>query len=216
MTSSVLTFDELNSLNDGNYNRRSEPYKEYFDKMSISDKQKKLRIAFSEKMEEVILYAMSLMIVMVESDQIDKEYVQNKIIEEYLAIASSMEITIDDYVQDYVKTFASEIVETTLKRTNESYYLSKDRAMVIAECEANTSINYQNYVDAVKSGKKYKTWVDIQDSRERPTHREVGGTTIPIDEPFAVGGGLMNFPHDTSYGCSSSEIVNCRCSVKYS
>lgn len=49
----ALQFDELNVLSE---NRRSEPYEEYFDKMSISDKQKRLKIAFSEQMEEVILF----------------------------------------------------------------------------------------------------------------------------------------------------------------
>ncbi len=216
MTGSVLTFDELNSLNDGTYNRRSEPYEDYFDKMSISDKQKKLRMAFSEKMEEVILFVMSLVIAMQEQEQIDKQYIKDKLRDEYILIATEFKISVDDYTKTYIDTFADKVVETTIKRANENYYLSKDRAVLIAECEANTAINYQNYVDALKSGKKYKTWIDIKDNRERETHKEVGGTTIPINDTFAVGGSLMLFPKDTSLGASSSEIVNCRCSVKYS
>lgn len=39
----ALQFDELNVLSE---NRRSEPYEEYFDKMSISDKQKKTEDSF--------------------------------------------------------------------------------------------------------------------------------------------------------------------------
>ena len=38
--SSTLSFDELNILST---KTRSEPYEEYFDKMSISKKQKKLK-----------------------------------------------------------------------------------------------------------------------------------------------------------------------------
>jgi hypothetical protein len=45
---SVSSYDELNIRPN---NRRSEPYKEYFSKMSISDKEKQERIAFSEQMD---------------------------------------------------------------------------------------------------------------------------------------------------------------------
>lgn len=72
----ALKFDELNVLSD---NRRSEPYEEYFAKMSISDEQKRLRIAFSEKMEEVILFVLSLIETMVENEEVDQEYIENEL-----------------------------------------------------------------------------------------------------------------------------------------
>ena len=61
---SVSSYDELNIRPD---NRRSEPYKEYFSKMLISDKQE--RIAFSEKMEEVVLYILALIETTIESGE---------------------------------------------------------------------------------------------------------------------------------------------------
>lgn len=208
----ALPFDELNVLSE---NRRSEPYEEYFDKMSISDKQKRLRISFSEQMEEVILYALSLIETMVENEEIDQEYIENELSEQYLAIAAIYFAT-DDYVTDYVRQFSHDVVQSTFDHIKEEYYLSRDRAMFISECEANTSLNYKEYMDAIKSGNKYKTWKDIGDKRERRTHLEVGGTTIPIKELFAVGDSLMLFPKDVSHGASSKEIVNCRCSIQYS
>lgn len=208
----ALQFDELNVLSE---NRRSEPYEEYFDKMSISDKQKRLRISFSEQMEEVILYALSLIETMVENEEIDQEYIENELSEQYLAIAAIYFAT-DDYITDYVRQFSHDVVQSTFDHIKEEYYLSRDRAMFISECEANTSLNYKEYKDAIKSGKKYKTWKDIRDTRERRTHLEVGGTTIPIKELFAIGDSLMLFPKDTSHGASSKEIVNCRCSIQYS
>lgn len=208
----ALQFDELNVLSE---NRRSEPYEEYFDKMSISDKQKRLRISFSEQMEEVILYALSLIETMVENEEIDQEYIENELSEQYLAIAAIYFAT-DDYITDYVRQFSHDVVQSTFDHIKEEYYLSRDRAMFISECEANTSLNYKEYMDAIKSGKKYKTWKDIGDKRERRTHLEVGGTTIPIKELFAVGDSLMLFPKDVSHGASSKEIVNCRCSIQYS
>lgn len=210
--SSILSFDNINTFSD---KRRSEPYQEYFDKMSISDKQKKLRIAFSERMEEVILYILSLIETMVESEEIDQEYIENELSEQYLVIASAY-FPPDDYITDYIQKFSHDIVQTTFDHIGEEYYLSKDRAMFISECEANTSLNYTEYINAINSGKTTKTWRDIRDNRERKTHIEVGGTTLPIKEPFAVGNSLMLFPKDASMGASSKEIVNCRCSIKYS
>lgn len=208
----ALQFDELNVLSE---NRRSEPYEEYFDKMSISDKQKRLRIAFSEQMEEVILFCLSLIETMAENEEVDKEYIENELSEQYLAI-TAIYFAVDDYITDYVRQFSHDVVQSTFDHIKEEYYLSRDRAMFISECEANTSLNYKEYTDAIKSGKKYKTWKDIGDKRERRTHLEVGGTTIPIKELFAVGDSLMLFPKDTSHGASSKEIVNCRCSIQYS
>lgn len=208
----ALQFDELNVLSE---NRRSEPYEEYFDKMSISDEQKGLRIAFSEKMEEVILFVLSLIETMVENEEVDQEYIENELSEQYLAIAA-IYFAADDYITDYVRQFSHDVVQSTFDHIKEEYYLSRDRAMFISECEANASLNYKEYKDAIKSGKRYKTWKDIRDTRERRTHLEVGGTTIPIKELFAVGDSLMLFPKDTSHGASSKEIVNCRCSIQYS
>lgn len=210
--SSVMKFDEINTLDS---NRRSEPYKEYFDKMSISDKQKKLRIAFSEQMEEVILYILSLIETMIESESIDQKYVEDELFERYLLIAATY-FSVDDYITDYARQFAHEVVRATFNHTDEEYYLSRDRAMFISECEANTSLNYKEYTDAIKAGKTLKTWKDVRDKRERKTHLEVGGTTIPIKELFAVGDSLMLFPKDSSAGAASKEIVNCRCSIQYS
>lgn len=212
MMNKALQFDELNVLLE---NRRSEPYEEYFDKMSISDEQKALRIAFSEKMEEVILFVLSLIETMAENEEVDQEYIENELSEQYLAIAA-IYFAVDDYITDYVKQFSHDVVQSTFDHIKEEYYLSRDRAMFISECEANTSLNYKEYTDAIKSGKKYKTWKDIGDKRERRTHLEVGGTTIPIKELFAVGDSLMLFAKDTSHGASSKEIVNCRCSIQYS
>lgn len=152
---------------------------------------------------------------MVENEEVDQEYIENELSEQYLAIAA-IYFAVDDYITDYVRQFSYDVVQSTFDHIKEEYYLSRDRAMFISECEANTSLNYKEYTDAIKSGKKYKTWKDIGDKRERRTHLEVGGTTIPIKELFAVVDSLMLFAKDTSHGASSKEIVNCRCSIQYS
>lgn len=219
---SVSSYDELNIRPS---NRRSEPYKEYFSKMSISDKEKQERIAFSEQMEEVILYILALIETTIESGESDQEYIQTQFYDKYLDVVLGY-MLIDSYIKEYVLETSKQIIDTTFshivekhpdsEQTTDDYYLSNDRAMFISECEANSILNYRQYSKAVKAGKTKKTWIDVGDKRERKTHLEVGGITIPINEPFSVGDSLLMFPTDHSLGASADEIVNCRCSIQYS
>lgn len=216
---SVSSYDELNIRPD---NRRSEPYKEYFSKMLISDKEKQERIAFSEKMEEVVLYILALIETTIESGETKREYIKTQFYDKYLDVIASY-MLIDTYIKQYATDITKQIIDITFERLSsedksitDDYYLSNDRAMFISECEANSILNYRQYSKAVKSGKTKKKWIDVGDKRERKTHLEVGGTILPIDEPFSVGDSLLQFPKDTSLGASADEIVNCRCSIQYS
>lgn len=96
------------------------------------------------------------------------------------------------------------------------YWLSYRRAEDIAKSEANTFLNYTDYIDAVNSGKTKKTWLTMLDDKVRPTHDEVEGLTIGIDELFYVGDSQMKFPHDLSESPNPKEVIGCRCSVEYS
>lgn len=216
---SVSSYDELNIRPN---NRRSEPYKEYFSKMSISDKEKQERIAFSQKMEKVVLYILALIETTIESGETKREYIQTQFYDKYLDVIASY-MLIDTYIKQYVTDITKQIIDITFERFSsedksitDDYYLSNDREMFISECEANSILNYRQYSKAVKSGKTKKKWIDVGDKRERKTHLEVGGTTLPIGEPFSVGDSLLQFPKDTSLGASADEIVNCRCSIQYS
>lgn len=218
--SKIASYDELNVRELGN--RRSEPYKEYFSKMSISDKEKQERIAFSEQMEEVVLYILALIETTIESGETNREYIQAQFYDKYLDVIASY-MLIDTYIKQYTLGVTKQIIDATFERFSsedksitDDYYLSNDRAMFISECEANSILNYRQYLKAVKAGKTKKKWIDVGDKRERKTHLEVGGTILPIDEPFSVGDSLLQFPKDTSLGASADEIVNCRCSIQYS
>jgi uncharacterized protein with gpF-like domain len=218
--SKIASYDELNVRELGN--RRSEPYKEYFSKMSISDKEKQESIAFSEQMEEVVLYILALIETTIESGETNREYIQAQFYDKYLDVIASY-MLIDTYIKQYTLGVTKQIIDATFERFSsedksitDDYYLSNDRAMFISECEANSILNYRQYLKAVKAGKTKKKWIDVGDKRERKTHLEVGGTILPIDEPFSVGDSLLQFPKDTSLGASADEIVNCRCSIQYS
>lgn len=217
--SSISSYDELNTILG---KRRIEPYEEYFSKMLISDKEKQERITFSEQMEEVVLYILALIETTIESGETDQEYIQTQFYDKYLDVIASY-MLIDTYIKQYALDMTKQIIDATFERFSaedrsitDDYYLSNDRAMFISECEANSVLNYRQYSKALKAGKTKKKWIDVGDKRERKTHLEVGGTTLPIDEPFSVGDSLLQFPKDVSLGASADEIVNCRCSIQYS
>lgn len=100
-------------------------------------------------------------------------------------------------------------------RQDDSYWLSYRRAEDIAKSEANTFLNYTDYLDAKAEGKTKKTWLTMLDDKVRGTHSEIEGRTIGIDESFVVGNSLMKFPHDLSESPDPKEVINCRCAVEY-
>ena len=95
------------------------------------------------------------------------------------------------------------------------YWLSYRRAEDIARSEANTFLNYSDFLEAKERGATKKTWLTMLDDKVRDTHEEVEGQTIGIDELFTVGNSLMKFPHDLSESPDPKEVINCRCAVDY-
>lgn len=56
---------------------------------------------------------------------------------------------------------------------------------------------------------KTKTWVSAGDKRVRPSHQDADGQTVPIDQPFTVGGRSLAYPGDPSG--PDEEVIACRC-----
>lgn len=88
-------------------------------------------------------------------------------------------------------------------------------SMTVTRTEINAMCNLAALDGAYRSGMRFKTWETFGDGKVRPSHRAVGGTRIPIDEPFTVGSSKLMFPNDTSLGADAEEIVNCRCTLKF-
>ena len=120
------------------------------------------------------------------------------------------------YISDHAEEFAENLVRTTKEHEGEEYYTSQDRAMLNSENEANVIGNYWKQVQAVKSGKKYKTWITMADDKVRHSHDEIDRTMIGIFDLFHVGNSVMSYPKDTTYNPEEKEIINCRCVVHYS
>lgn len=223
----VQDFDKLNILK-----RHSEPFEDYFKPMLLSPAQKKARMELAFDLEDALI--------------IFFDYLQTMINREMLnEVADKQQLTylIYDVVadKDYFKNeeemnkYVSDIVDETYKATVDNlakypndmsydgktqYWVSEDRAMFIAENEANTLLNESDYNKALKEGKQWKTWGVIPDDRVRETHIEMISVTLPIEEYFEVGDAIMLYPKDvTSYFSTGAEhpeeVVNCRCSCRY-
>ena len=119
------------------------------------------------------------------------------------------------YIKEYSEKITEDIIRTTVENKDTPYFTSVERAMNIAANEANTIGNYREYTRMVKQGYKYKTWITMLDDKVRHTHAEANGYKVGIFDSFQIGTSEMSFPRDYSLGASAEEIVNCRCSLKY-
>lgn len=213
-----MRFDELNKLYEyeelPDISSQEYIYENYFGEMDLSDEEKQKRISFAEKFEDSMLFIFALYLVMKKYNRMNEKYLISQAQSKYSEIVSEY-MEVDKHMEDYIEEFSKETIDVTKRHDEEEYFTSRDRAILLAENEANTSLNYRKYIDALKKGYKKKIWVSERDKRVRVTHREVDGMELPIERAFLVGDSLMNFPKDTSMGASSKEIIACRCTVKY-
>ena len=182
--------------------------------MEISEEEKEKRIELSEKLEAVFVWLFLLILSGDMSEVVLVTVTKEKIKEVIKEHFNLSDLTA--FYKDYAEKVASETVSVTLRNLTEDYFTSLDRAMLIAENEANLLSNYEMQFEAVRNGYRFKTWITENDSRVRHTHREVHHTQIDILKPFVVGDSVMMFPKDFSLGASAKETVNCRCVLKYS
>lgn len=207
----IFDFDEINNLhNEDDYILK------YFEDMDITQSGKDKRIDFSTKMYDIMLFVFALVKSMQESGYIDEQYIILQLTNRYFELIDDFSMQ-SQYIQDYVGIFARQTVDVTLEHLQDidGYFMSNERALIIAVNEANTIFNYSDYDNAMNNGFTKKQWITEKDDKVRITHVEVDDSIVDINEPFVVGDSLLMFPKDTSLGASAEEIVNCRCSVKY-
>jgi len=207
----VATFDELNELG---IKRRSMPYEQYFGEMGIPEEEKERRKDLAEQIETIFRYMFMLY-----GTEYTAEELRMIVYEQFLNVSTAfLGIAAPTaYLMHYTAQLAEETVRVTEERASEEdpYWTSEDRAVNIAEGEANSIGNYGDLEDAIREGKYLKTWATMGDNRVRGTHKEVDGVSIPIEEPFEVGDSLLMFPRDTSLGASRDEIDGCRCWLEF-
>lgn len=189
---------------------------QFFDEIEeLTEEDKEKRKKFAFEMEDIFLFIFSLFLTMKDYNYIRKDYIVSQLQRKYTELVKKYNIDIDSGLSEYIKQFSKDAVETTLKNGDTTYFTSDDRAVLIAENESQNTFNRQDFFHAIKSGKTIKQWIDIGDEKERKTHREVGGTAIPIKDYFLVGNSLLLYPHDYSMNPEAKEVINCRCSIRY-
>lgn len=86
-------------------------------------------------------------------------------------------------------------------------------ARVVADTEAAGAFNGGTFAGNQAAGRTRKTWRSEHDTRTRATHRSANGQTVPIDQPFNVGGSRLLFPGDPVG--PPEETYSCRCYLEY-
>lgn len=235
----LQVFDRINRLDsEGNnlYKLRSIPYEKYFGEMTfLTKEEKEERIALAKDLEDVMMFLMFLVV-----SQSNYSYMAaissveiKETLRQRMTDTVSNHVEIDGELQEQINEFIDDATDTTFEylviltalmdnpnpeadaESEPEYYLSDDRARLLAEEEANSIFNYAGFSRMALLGYRTKTWVTMADAFVRKTHRPLEGKTIPIDELFQVGDSFMRFPRDQKYNAQLKEIVRCRCGVKY-
>ena len=232
----ITKFDNANKL-------KSIPYKDYFGAMQLSKAQLKERIALAEDIEDAMLVLFALYPHYLDDiDGFKSEMIKDltEVVADYVVIDNEISNHIEkiaDEVADATQRHSDyglnskKVADSPTKNeitddrqgngqasndNQKNYWLSSDRAIIIAENEANTICNHSDYAEAVSYGYTKKTWLTMLDDKVRDTHIYLEGETIDIDDVFIVGSSMMRYPKDTEYGASADEIINCRCVCTYS
>ena len=199
-----MKFDELNQL------------KRFFSTMDISDDEKKKRSDLAYLLYDAIYFTFA--IIKVEKEIDERDFTKNALlVDQYRdTLLNRIQDALADvpYEPDYLTRLVDDIIETTDRHPDDPYYLSRDRALLIAQNEANTVYNHADYESARQSGKQYKVWLTEGDEKVREAHAEVDMMRIPIDEYFNVDGDTMRYPHDYM-NAGAGNLVNCRCVCVY-
>ena len=219
-----LKFDELNRL--GERKPKPIPYREFFGKMRISPAQMRERIELAEDIEDAMLFVFAYWLIREDLGYTDsdmRQMTKEKLTEVFDKYGKS-----DAYITKHIEDVSNEIIDATARHTRvdnavdeptesteTGYWTSLDRAMIIAENEANSFTNYTEYRSAKAKGYTKKRWLTELDDRVRLTHTLVESKTVDIDGLFLVGDSLMRFPRDNEYDPDPSEVVNCRCACVY-
>ena len=214
-----LSFDELNALYDDEKDHISTDYDEWFDDMDLTEAQKQDRKETAEELERIFRDLLALVFYLYVEGAYEYAEAMTEAQQQYLALldkASHNGVNVSDYYRNiHVPVKVSEVVNTMLEHPENPWNFTIDRAMAIAENEANSMWNNADFQEALASGKTRKWWDAIIDGKTRDWHAEANGQTKPIWEPFEVNGELLQYPMDDSYGATGSNINHCRCVAKY-
>lgn len=211
--------DELNYFEKENSISNVIPIERYFKEMDLTEEQVKEREKVATELKDLFM----LFFLLFRSNQMagnvqDIDYytdLLNRKYKETLETFSLISYLDDDMINAYIPLMLASTINTTYEKQDTEYTLSEERAEFLATDQTNTVCNEADYNKAIKNGMEYKVWKKEYDERIRKTHKVVDTGKMPIKKLYKVGNSLMRFPKDTKYGASEREIINCRCSIKY-
>lgn len=110
---------------------------------------------------------------------------------------------------------AGDGVEELAARLQEAGGFGIARARMIARTEVVAASNAASLAQALRLGdpSMTKTWDDSDDTRVRPAHEDADGQTVPVGEPFEVGGEFLMYPGQPIG--SAANVINERCTLVY-
>ena len=189
---------------------------EYFDVMDISKEQKKKRESIAIQVRESLLFLFALITTASAYGYLDKDYILQQFRERFASVLLD-NTTRNEYIDRYFANITQNIVDVTMSNFSgeTDYWVSDERAILIAGNEANSIENYNELEDAMEKGYTMKEWRAELDNKTRKDHRIMNGTKIPIEEYFQFDDCEMIAPHDVVNG-TERQNANCRCVCHYS
>lgn len=204
----------------------------YFGEMNLPDKEKALRVRIAAEFERLVRkYLLTLHSVLLSGKE--KTELDALVAMAALAFSREYKAFFDGWYSRYYSDISGSEKSTGERSTKWRDKHSAELAVWLAETakstptahimsriltdirtEVNAMCNLAVLCAFINSGANAKTWISHKDELTRATHRSADGQTVPIDEPFVVGGYSLMFPGDTSLGAPPQEIVNCRCVMR--
>ena len=132
--------DELNNLN-----RRSMDPEKYFGEMELTDKQKKDRIDYTQKVNEILDMVLVLLLSMSDKSFIGYDYVRDLLQTRLVEIVGETTV-LDDYLLGYIIDLTNNFIDVARQNIDNKWYTSSDRALYNAENSANDVYNYIEYI----------------------------------------------------------------------
>lgn len=113
---------------------------------------------------------------------------------------------------------AGETQPQIARRVRDAASVTAPRSRTIARTESHGARNWVNMQTIRRVNQDFgvadaiqKEWQATGDDRMRPDHAAATGQTVPLNEPFTVGGASLDFPGDPNG--PADQIINCRCGL---
>lgn len=123
------------------------------------------------------------------------------------------ETTVAQLGDEIEKAISEGANNATIRNAIRKYFKesAEHRIATIAQTVTNTAYESGQIIGFSEAGIKRKKWVSVRDGSVRPSHFEVDGDVVGINERFEVGNSMLLHPSDPAG--PAHLVINCRCSM---